>query len=57
MDLYVASWEKGGGKTTLSAGLGRWLKKSGVRVGYLTLAGSGAGEDAGESPSESPAES
>ena len=46
MDLYVASWEEGGGKTTLGAGVGRSLKQSGLRVGYLTVAGSGAGEDA-----------
>ncbi len=46
MDLYVASWERGGGKTTLSAGIGRWLKESGKRVGYLSLAGNGANLDA-----------
>jgi len=46
MDLYVASWEKGGGKTTLSAGIGRWLKESGKRVGYLSLACNGANPDA-----------
>jgi BioD-like phosphotransacetylase family protein len=46
MDLYVASWEKGGGKTTLCAGIGRWLKESGAKVGYLTLAGKDAGRDA-----------
>lgn len=47
MDLYVASWENGGGKTTVSAGLARRLTKSGVKVGYLSLGGSGAAEDAG----------
>lgn len=46
MDLYVASWEQRGGKTTLCAGIGRSLQKSGVKVGYLTLAHEGAEQDA-----------
>jgi len=46
MDLYVASWEKSGGKTALCAGIGRSLKRSGIRVGYLSLACNGTGIDA-----------
>jgi BioD-like phosphotransacetylase family protein len=43
MYLYVTSENNGDGKTTVSAGLGRYLAGKGRRVGYLRL-----GESAGE---------
>src|SRR4030042_4313122 len=34
-NLYVTSWERGGGKTALCAGIGRHLQGKGKKVGYL----------------------
>ncbi|RLC95755.1 MAG: hypothetical protein DRI40_05075 [Chloroflexi bacterium] len=33
--LYVASWTRGAGKTTMCVGLGRWLSKNSKKVGYF----------------------
>lgn len=33
--LFVASWTDGAGKTSLSAGLGKWLQKNGKKVSYF----------------------
>ena len=38
VNLYVTSSQEGAGKTTLCAGVGKHLQKSGKKVGYLKLA-------------------
>ena len=48
MVLYVTSWGDRDGKTSLCAGIGRWLQDSGKKVGYLkplTLADAGTDKD------------
>lgn len=50
MALYVTSWTEGAGKTSLCAGIGKWLQERGKVVGYLkpvALTDTGAVEDAG----------
>ncbi|MFC2070748.1 DRTGG domain-containing protein [Chloroflexota bacterium] len=45
--LFVTSPEKGSGKTTLCAGLGKYLQNTGKKVGYLKPVAGGGDSDAG----------